>query len=105
MKAVLAILVALGIPTAFWNYYLKESPDVQYSLSAAIPLAFSDASSISKDHQTNGEFVQQIEVANSGKGEAKKIVVKIPRSINQYHLSKHTTGEPVEIINTPNEFE
>lgn len=105
MKAILSILVALGIPAAFWNYYLRESPDVQYSLSAAIPLGFQDSAKESMDQRTSDEFVQQIEIANSGKGEAKKIVVKIPKAIGQFHLAKHSTSEQVGIFQAPGAFE
>ncbi|MBI5908431.1 MAG: hypothetical protein HY848_00505 [Betaproteobacteria bacterium] len=105
MKAILSILVALGIPAAFWNYYLRESPDIQYSLSAAIPLAFQELPKNYNERQGIGEFVQQIEIANSGRGEAKKIVVKIPKTISQYHLTKHSTSEQVDIYKTPGAFE
>lgn len=81
MKAILTFLVALGIPAAFWNYYFKESPDVRYSISTSIPLAFEEASN---SKRSTSEFVQQIEVANSGKAEAKKIVVKLAGPISQF---------------------
>lgn len=104
MKAIFSIIVALGIPTAFWNFYLKEVPDVRYVVSNAIPL-FSQ-----NEKNDDYEFVQQIEVANSGKAEAKKIVVKIPTAINKYNISKHSQAESVDVaenssgleINYPN---
>lgn len=105
MKTILSILVALGIPAAFWNYYLRETPDIQYSLSAAIPLGFQDLSKESINSKARNEFVQQIEIANSGKGEARKIVVKIPKAISQYHVTKHSTSESVEVFQTPGAFE
>ena len=82
MKAIFSILVALGIPAAFWNYYLKEAPDVQYSISTSIPLAFEEAANAKR---SRNEYIQQIEVANSGKGEAKKIVIKLSEPISQFY--------------------
>lgn len=102
MKAILSILVALGLPAAFWNYYLKESPDVKYSISTAIPLAFE---MVSGNEHVRSEFVQQIEVANSGKGEAKKIVVKLSRPISQYYLTKHSSTEQAIVSNGKDGFE
>lgn len=102
MKSILSILVALGIPAAFWNYYLKEAPDVQYSISTSIPLAFEEAKN--EKHSRN-EYVQQIEVANSGKGEAKKIVIKLSGQISQFYLSKHSASEEPLIANNANGFE
>lgn len=102
MKSILSFLVALGIPAAFWNYYLKEAPDVRYSISTSIPLAFEEG--VNAKH-TRNEYVQQIEVANSGKGEAKKIVIKLPGSISQFYLSKHSSSEESVIKNNPNGFE
>lgn len=102
MKTFLSILVALGIPAAFWNYYLKEVPDVQYSISTSIPLAFEEASSVKR---SKNEYVQQIEVANSGKGEARKIVIKLSGPISQFYLSKHSASEEPFISNNADGFE
>lgn len=105
MKAILTLMVMLGIPAAFWNYYLRESPDVQYSLSAAIPLAFQESPKVAKELQPRDEFVQQIEVANSGNAEAKAIVVKIPKAITQFRVTKHSRSVKVESFQTANSFE
>ena len=102
MKEILSILVALGIPAAFWNYHLKEVPDVQYSISTSIPLAFEDAANAKR---SRNEYVQQIEVANSGKGEAKKIVIKLSGAISQFYLSKHSASEEPLITNNADGFE
>lgn len=102
MKAILSILVALGIPAAFWSYYLKEVPDVQYSISTSIPLAFEEAANAKR---SRNEYVQQIEVANSGKGEAKRIVIKLAGPISQFYLSKHSASEEPLITNNADGFE
>lgn len=105
MKAILSVLVMLGLPAAFWNYFLRETPDVRYSLSAAIPIAFQEAAKGTSTRLTNDELVQQVEVANTGKAEAKRIVIKTPRSITQFHLVKHSASEQVEVFNTSDGFE
>ncbi|MBI3096532.1 MAG: hypothetical protein HYY97_16810 [Rhodocyclales bacterium] len=105
MKAILGLIVALGIPAAFWNYFLREAPDVQYSLSAAIPLGFQDRAAGASSAETDGEFVQQIEVANPGKLEAKKIVIKVPKAVSHYKLVKHASSEHEEAFSTPTSFE
>lgn len=105
MKALLGLIVALGIPAAFWNYFWREAPDIQYSLSAAIPIEFQDKAAGTSNAQTEGEFVQQMEVANSGKQEAKKIIIKVPKAVSHYKLAKHASNEREEVFSTPSSFE
>lgn len=102
MKALLSFLVALGIPAAFWNFYFKEAPDVRYSVSTAISLT---SQGNQKEGSSDGEFVQQIEVANTGKAEAKNVIVKIPSLVSQYNLVKHYSGESVQVLNSNSIFE
>lgn len=101
MKTLLAIIVALGIPTAFWTYQAKETPDIQYSISASLPLAFEE-----KDKKISAsEYIQQIEIANLGKSEAKKITIKLNSPISQVHVSKHSSLENVQTIKNDGGFE
>jgi hypothetical protein len=105
MKALLSLVVALGVPAAFWNYYLREIPNVQYSLSTAIPLSIQAESKESRDKPFVSEYMQQIEVANSGGAEAKEIVVKISKPIIEHHLSKHVSNAVTEVSASSRTFE
>lgn len=65
-------------------------------------MAFEEAANAKR---SRNEYIQQIEVANSGKGEAKKIVIKLSEPISQFYLSKHSASEVPLITNNADGFE
>lgn len=104
MKKIFAVIVAIGILPAFWAYYFKEKPEIRYSISSAIPINFL---SVDKSESANphNDFVQLIEVANSGNAPASKIAIKLPNNVIQSDVAKHTATELVEIFRTKDGIE
>lgn len=94
-KKVIAIIGALAValvPVIF-NYYINLSkPEVKYTLSEEIPLAFSSPGN------PITENVQQLEVRNIGSVVAEKIVVKISGTISDYVVVKHTSSDVVAVF-------
>lgn len=93
----------LGIPAAFWSYYLREEPDVKWSISAAI--SFPQYLQNTNAQKQKNDFIQQIEVANSGNEEAKDIVIKLPHNVTQYNITKNKSNDRITETKTQNATE
>lgn len=78
----LIVLVVGSLLVWFVQDHLKDVPAVTYSVSDGIEIVGS---------QGKSEYAQEIAVLNSGKKTANAVSVKIPRHINSYKLTKHSS--------------
>lgn len=99
---ILKALGAIGVVLApiLFTYYLNRSmPDVRYTLSEKIPVAFADPNNLGQ------ETVQQLEVKNIGNAQADRIVIKIEGQITAYSVQKYSTSDVVQVYDNQQSFE
>ena len=85
---IIQIVVAI-FTLAVGFYYFRDQPDIRYVVTDSLPVAAADG--------TSKEFVQQINVGNSGSAEGKKIYIKIPAAVSSYELIKHSSAAKEDV--------
>ena len=88
-------IITLIVALIIWSLN-QERFDVRYTLSDQIPLAFGAAQQ---------EEIQQLEVKNLGRSQVESVQVKIPSTVSQYQLSKHSEADDTKIFQNPDKFE
>ena len=97
-KGALAVCLTL-IPVVVGYYLTRHIPDVRYTLSEKVPLAFLPTGS------TTADIAQQLEVKNLGNSPATNIVVDIDGQIVNYDISKYSAADNVQVFANRQPFE
>jgi hypothetical protein len=88
MKTLLTYLILPIIVIVFGFYYTREKADIRYTLSEKIPIKITSG--------TPMQSIQQLEVKNVGKSEAKQIQLVVKGKIVSYDLLKYSKADSVK---------